>query len=399
MTSFDRLMQHVVAEQDARDERAELDRVRDRLREGRPAGRRRTRPRWQAPLVAAAVSAAAVTAVLGWRALAGDPLTFRVGESGAEGVVGQWIAARSTDVALRFSDGGEMTLLRGTRGRVVSLEARRAEVLVESGRLGARIVPGTGVRWRVVVGPFDIAVTGTRFEVYWAPDEDDFELVLHEGGVMIAGCAFGAGYPVRAGETVRASCAPHRFEVSRPPTDPSAAPAEPARAGPAPEGEPEAAEPPALAEPARAATARADGASAEGFEAECRRAGAARLIQLGDTARFGGRLDQARHAYLTLRRRFPQRPEAADAAFRLGRMEFDQRHAYAEAASWLAAYLRERPGGALAQEARGRLMEALHRAGDRDGARRAAGAYLASHPGGPHAKLAALLAQGEKPGE
>lgn len=77
-------------------------------------------------------------------------------------------------------------------------------------------------------------------------------------------------------------------------------------------------------------------------------------------------------------------------------MDFDQRRAYREAATWFAAYLRERPGGGLAREAKGRLMEALHRSGDPAGARRVATEYLATHPDGPHSKLAAALAQGKK---
>jgi TolA-binding protein len=136
-------------------------------------------------------------------------------------------------------------------------------------------------------------------------------------------------------------------------------------------------------------------AAAVGFEAECERADAASLISLGDAARFSGQLDKARQAYLTLRRRFPQSATAGDAAFRLGRMDFDQRRAYREAANWFATYLRERPGSGLVREAQGRLMEALHRGGDQTGARRVARDYLATYPGGPHSKLAAALVQGK----
>jgi outer membrane protein assembly factor BamD (BamD/ComL family) len=54
-------------------------------------------------------------------------------------------------------------------------------------------------------------------------------------------------------------------------------------------------------------------------------------------------------------------------------------------------YLKEQPGGPLAREAQGRLMEALYRGGDRAGASRTAEAYLSANPSGPHARLARTL--------
>jgi hypothetical protein len=42
----------------------------------------------------------------------------------------------------------------------------------------------------------------------------------------------------------------------------------------------------------------------------------------------------------------------------------------------------------MAREATGRLMEAMDRAGDHEGARRIARRYLGAYPNGPHAEQA-----------
>ena len=106
---------------------------------------------------------------------------------------------------------------------------------------------------------------------------------------------------------------------------------------------------------------------------------------LGDTARFAGAGGRAAQALQGLRRRFPGDSRAAPAAFHLGRLAFDARGAYADAARWFAIYLAEQPGGGFAREAAGRLIEARERAGDLPGARDAARDYLSRHPAGPHA--------------
>ena len=128
-----------------------------------------------------------------------------------------------------------------------------------------------------------------------------------------------------------------------------------------------------------------------GFERECEASGSAELMALGDAARFSGQTGAAEHAYLTLRRRFPGDGRSALAAFSLARIAFDQRGAHAAAARWFETYLRESPGGPLAREALGRLMESLQRSGQTDRARSVAEQYVARHPRGPHAELARRL--------
>jgi len=92
-----------------------------------------------------------------------------------------------------------------------------------------------------------------------------------------------------------------------------------------------------------------------------------------------------------LRSRFPGGERAATAAYALARVHFDQRGSFNEAARWFRTYLSERPSGSLVREAQGRLLECLHRSGNRSAAERQAELYLKSYPDGPHSKLARSL--------
>ncbi|AUX46465.1 uncharacterized protein SOCE26_079710 [Sorangium cellulosum] len=139
-------------------------------------------------------------------------------------------------------------------------------------------------------------------------------------------------------------------------------------------------------------------AEREGFDAICGSASASDLHALGDAARLGGSSARAVQALAALRQRFPGSPEAASAAFLLGRIAQDQNKDHAGAASWFARYLSEHPAGAFAADAAGRLVEAEDRRGDPAAARRAAERYLAAYPSGSHAAYARrLLARGSRP--
>jgi ferric-dicitrate binding protein FerR (iron transport regulator) len=128
-----------------------------------------------------------------------------------------------------------------------------------------------------------------------------------------------------------------------------------------------------------------------GFLAACRGADAGELIVLSDLARYGRDYDAAAQALHLLRQRFGGSRQAAQAAFALGKLQFDQDGSYSEAAWWFRTYLREQPSGALAREASGRLLEATSRTGDTAAARDLAAQYLREYPNGPHSALANSL--------
>jgi hypothetical protein len=275
-----------------------------------------------------------------------------------------------------------------------------------------RVTPNHGARYRVSLGPFAVDVTGTRFDVGFRPSDELFTLALHEGKVIVSGCVLGEGRTILAGESLSASCRAGHFEISAlgartlpqglPEVQPAPSP-EPREAAEADVGSlPEAGR--ALGPGAAPAAPNWQSLSAQGhfseayasieldgFETTVARASVKELALLGDTARFVGKPDDALTAYQALRSRGAGTAAAKQAAFSIGRVHFDQRAAYAEAARWFRTYLAEQPGGALAREAEGRLMESLSRAGDRAGARLVAERYLAKYPHGPHERVARQL--------
>jgi hypothetical protein len=277
---------------------------------------------------------------------------------------------------------------------------------VESGALDVAVRHKAHTDYRLSLGPFVVKVTGTRFSVSFSPEEDLLRLTMNEGSVVVSGCALGDPRPLRAGETLTASCRKGHFEISRGQAA-SAAPVvvvpraeASASAGVTVEEAPRVAvRAPRPAPDSGWQSAAHDGdfqkalgrVDATGFEAECERASSVELALLADVARFGNRPRQAIHALSSLRRRFAGSARASVAAFTLARIHFDQRGAYDEAARWFRTYLKEQPSGPLAREAQGRLMEALYRGGDRVGAAKVADNYLTLNPSGPHSRLARSL--------
>lgn len=134
-------------------------------------------------------------------------------------------------------------------------------------------------------------------------------------------------------------------------------------------------------------------AEAAGFAASCEKADASELYLLSDCALQAGRPDRAVAALSQLRHRYSGSPQAATAAFQLGRIAFDRRGSLSEARLWFRTYLQEQPGGALAREALGRLMEAESRSGNSEAATQLAEQYLQAYPSGPHADLARTLCE------
>jgi hypothetical protein len=400
-----------------------------------PARMERRRGTVRLRIGAALVASFALVALVAGVAVRARPLEVVLSPPTAAS--GGWISAPvDTPVSLRFSEGTEVTLAPETHARVAEVTRRGAHVLIESGAAQVSVTPGRGGQWTFTAGPFQVEVKGTRFAVAWSPREQLFTLKLVEGSVFISGCALGEGRPLFAGESVSASCLTREFHIdgaarregqgergttdgapagSPPPSEQPPAPVT-APSAPAPGLDPdESATRPAPAAPPRAgfgrptrATEGADGTwqslahasrfkeafarvTERGFDAELGRAGSDDLLLLGDVARLSGDSARALLAYQRVRSRAAGSEAAANAAFAMGRVCFDQREAYADAAQWFSTYRKERSEGPLARDATGRQMEALSRAGDTGGAARVAEEYLRRYPQGPHAPLARTL--------
>ena len=161
-------------------------------------------PRRRAALIVAfaAVGLIALGAGAWWRTPA--PLRFEIG-AGERGRIGDWIAAdEGASVPLRFADGTELVLMPGTRSLVGgSDEAPR--VVVERGRVRASVIPRASRHWRLQAGPFEVIVTGTKFDLDWQPEGERLSIALREGKVLVSGPVVGHQRPVGAGETLRVS--------------------------------------------------------------------------------------------------------------------------------------------------------------------------------------------------
>jgi TolA-binding protein len=415
MNQLEKLGREIAGEQDRQVASLDSARMSERLRASLPAfdGRDRVRSRIAlGSLLAAAFVFACLWFARGFR----QSLEFYV-DGAQEGTRREstWISAPDDrQVPIGFSDGSRVVLGNGARARVTGIERTGASLAVEQGSVAVAIVPRSGNRWRIDLGPFAVEVTGTRFEVNWNPSTERFHLTMHEGKVTVTGCAIGTR-TFAAGDVLEVSCRDQQFRIQSAGTgtgtevghtgtapagaeDPAASPSERAADS---KGEKTDDQKSAAAGPSRWRTLVQAGryreaieaADAAGFEAECQHASAADLLALAGAARLTGDAPKARQAYSLLRKRFGSDPVAAVAAFNLARVAFDLVLDYTDAAQWFRTYLREQPAGALAREARGRLIEALQRSGDATGARAAAIDYLSRYPNGPHTEFAKRLAR------
>ena len=368
-------------------------------------------------LAAACVVCAAVLSFLIRRPSA---LSFSVGSPEARGTVGEWIAAGSEGPSVvRFSEGTSLTLASSTKLRITETTPRGAGVSLEQGSVAASVVhTGADTRWALRAGPFDVRVTGTRFEVSWDPIEQIFEITMREGSVIVRGPVLASERALVTGEHLRISAREGDLALptARPNTGANVAPPAPS-VGLTPPRDPGAAEPPAIASaiatgapPSSATPALARDSTAStgpqepswrelasagkyreafdatervGFVQEIERASSADLATLTDIARFAGRPALAREALLAQRRRFGARGRSA---FLIGKTAADQQSNAAEGVRWFETYLGEEPGGALAEQALGRIMELSKK--NSAGARSAAERSIARYPRGSYAGLA-----------
>jgi TolA-binding protein len=353
--------------------------------------------------------AAAAAAVVFWTRL---PISFQIdsdaGPAAVAGNAGDLIEANAVvPTALRFSEGSSIVLEHSGQLRVLALASNGARVLVEKGSADVAIAHRHGPgKWRFEAGPVTVDVTGTRFRVDWNPDQRSFGIELKEGSVIVGGECLPVPRRVQRGENLHVTCGP-AAPKARTTAEAEPQPAAPAIAPGPVETKPAApAHAVALAHRESHAADDADwralvgaGRYAEGVHAAeragwsrvCRSANAVELLALADAARLSGETARAIEALAMLRQRFPGSSSAATAAFSLGRLAFEKRGAYTEAARWFATYLDEQPTGPLMGDAVGRLMEARQRSGDHSAARRDAERYLQRFPEGPYAGTARVI--------
>jgi TolA-binding protein len=373
---------------------------------------------------AGAVTALGLAAVMfGPRLVAGKPLTYAVtqGEIQAGGYFRSGTQAQPT---IQFSDGTKVDLMAGARGRIASVDAHGARVLLDEGEAYVDVVPRPDARWQFDAGPFVVQVHGTGFMLAWKGDEGRLDLRLNKGAVTVTGPLSDQGIALRPGQwlTVRLAAREvfvREFDRAAPPAlsgETAAAPAPAVSAPPLARPEPEATPTSSQARPRRQthatfaqpasseiswAPARAAGdwnrvldlATQRGLERTLAERNTEDLALLADAAHYLRKDEIAEQALLAQRQRFPGSTRAKDAAFLLGRIVEAKSGGASEALVWYERHLEEAPDGTYASEALGRKMTVLARLRGDAAARPVAEEYLQRYPAGTYARAARAYAR------
>ena len=364
------------------------------------------------PAVAALAVGTATAAVLVVQLGQGTAIEAEL-RGGGSIVAGQWLEAAQSSQVIEFNEGSSVALEAGTRARITQLRSTQVEFVLESGRVRSAIRKGRA--WRFRAGPYQVHVIGTQFSVDWRPGAARLITAVETGSVRVSGGRIGStGMLVERDQRLRADSRGVRLEVagaSAPTPATDAAPprpdmaidlrgstmARPARVRPQPSELSQDWRELAERESYRAALRAAKQA---GLDRILRHASAKELMLLADCARYASQPKVAKRALSAIRDRFAKTPLAVSAAFRLGRLEFDQRQDYLAAARWFRLVLKEAPAGdALAADAHGRLMVAVQRQGLKEAAQDIAREYLRKYPQGPYAPSARALLASPKSGD
>jgi hypothetical protein len=171
--------------------------------------RRKLRPAWKWAPALAACAGAAVLLV----SLRPQPLRYELSGTYAARDDAFETPGNGTATA-RFSDGTSVAVGARSAARVQTRTRAGATIRLDRGRASFAVAHRPGARWNVEVGPFEIAVTGTEFDVRWSDDRDGFEVVMKSGTVVVRGSLTGAGIPLHAGQRLVASLANQSLVVS-----------------------------------------------------------------------------------------------------------------------------------------------------------------------------------------
>ena len=380
------------------------------------ANRLQLRPFWLASAGVATVLGL-VLLLIGPSFLARKPLTYAMTQGEIQ-AGGYFQTALQSQPTIRFSDGTQVDLVPGARGRIASVDDHGARVMLDEGEAHVEVVPRSGARWQFDAGPFVVHVQGTAFVLAWNGDEGRLDLRLHKGAVTVTGPLSDEAIALRPGQwlTVRLAAREvfvREFDRTSPTTLPSSD-ATPSTSAPL-------LDPPAPAQPTASAQGRQRGqthttqpgnsepnwaparvagdwnrildlATRRGLDRTLAERGSEDLALLADAAHYVKRDDIAEQALLAQRQRFPGSTRAKDAAFLLGRIVEAKPGGASAALAWYERHLDEAPSGTYASEALGRKMTVLARLHGDASARPVAEEYLRRYPGGTYARAARAYA-------
>jgi hypothetical protein len=355
---------------------------------------------------------AAACALVAW---AVSPKNLRFQVSGAT-QPGSYVSAPAEhSVVVEFSDQTRVVLAQSSALRVEGTSPRGAHLLLERGTAAVNVVHRARAEWTFAAGPFDVHVTGTRFELSWDPASQVFELMLREGSVEIQTPLSSAPVELRAGQDFRGDLTLHTLTTTelrnRPSAPPPAVLSAPAAPVPPPPLTESVDAPASTSASTSNATARSSAmatlaprgwpkliaagkfdtllqqANERGLSGCFRGCFAADLSALADAARYTGQGEIAEQSLLALRARFLRETPGRSAAFLLGRLRESQ-GATNDAGIWYDRYLSETPNGAYAAEALAGKMRSVLKISGAAQAQPIAEEYLQRYPSGVHADTA-----------
>ena len=108
-------------------------------------------------------------------------------------------------ISVRFNEGSRFVLTPGSRGRLKAVDNERARVGIEHGSAHVKVTPATGRSWEVEAGPFLVTVKGTAFTLSWDPANEQFELRLQRGRVVVSGPISGGELTLQSGQRLQVS--------------------------------------------------------------------------------------------------------------------------------------------------------------------------------------------------
>jgi transmembrane sensor len=330
------------------------------------------------------------------------PLTFSV--DGIPQADGAMIGAgpdRPRNV--RFSDGSRLEVRPGAHLRVETSSAHGSRLALVDGKANVQVVHREQGAWTVDAGPFEIHVTGTRFDADWDPVRTRLSVELYAGSLRVVGGPLQAPVRMHAGQRLEAGIGMDNWlltSLNGPSSSVAAVlgTSQPSSAGSAPSNDADGSPSTVTSAQPRAATsswsALLERADFDGIVREAEALGIDRCLStcsprdlrtLADAARYSGRTALAERCLLSLRKRAPA--EATTSAFLLARIE-EERGRPEAALDWYATSLKEAPNGVYAAEALAGKMRMLLMTGGGAEARSTAEIYLKRFPNGVAAATA-----------
>ncbi|MGC4091185.1 MAG: FecR domain-containing protein [Polyangiaceae bacterium] len=141
-------------------------------------------------------------------------LTYAVSGGGERS--GSYVSAPAGQaLGVSFSDHTELVVEPNSQLRVEATDQHAPRVALERGSARVHVVHRPQTRWKFMAGPFEVYVTGTRFDFTWDPAREVMDLHLREGSVEIQTPLLASPVVLRAGQRFQADFDAPQYDHGR----------------------------------------------------------------------------------------------------------------------------------------------------------------------------------------